>query len=84
MPQRNELSPEYAEHPEYAIAALLHMLVRYPMTECGCMADSIASHLRLVARDARYPEAIRETAQDAWNEWAAMLEMRAAIGRHGQ
>jgi len=81
MPQSAPLPPEYAEHPEYAIAALLHMLVRYPMIECGCMADSIASHLRLVAADPRLPEAIRQTAADSWSEWSAMVEMRTALDR---
>jgi len=74
--------PEYTQHPEYAVAALLHMLVRYPMVECGCMAESIGAHLQAVATDARLPDVLRETAAQSLGEWDAMLEMRAALARH--
>ncbi|MBX3665005.1 MAG: hypothetical protein KF834_04915 [Burkholderiales bacterium] len=72
---------DYSRHPDYAIAALLHMLVRFPMTDCRTMADSIAAHLRFVAADARFPDAVRAAAGQSAAEWSAMVEMRTALGR---
>lgn len=82
MPQAESQSgPDYSRHPEYALAALLHMLVRYPMVYCGAMADSIAAHLRLVAEDPRFTAPVREAALQACSEWKAMMEMQTAVAR---
>lgn len=78
-PQRP--SPDYSEHPEFAIAALLHMLVRFQASRCDAMADSIAEHLRLVAGDARLPEAVRAAASRSWTEWDAMIAARGGAPR---
>jgi len=83
-PDRHPLHPDYSNHPDYAIAALLQMLVRFPMVDCRTMADSIAAHLRFVAADARFPDAVREAAGRSATEWSAMVEMRTALGRQQQ
>ncbi|HTE15561.1 MAG TPA: hypothetical protein VK642_10835 [Burkholderiales bacterium] len=70
---------DYSQHPEYAIAALLKMLVRYPMVDCDAIAGSIAMHLQYVAGDDRYPPVVRQVAAQSGNEWEAMMVMRAAI-----
>ena len=71
--------PDYGDHPELAVAALLHMLVRFPAVRCDALADSIAAHLQLVAGDARFPEAVRAAAQRSWGEWEAMNAARGNI-----
>lgn len=70
---------DYSLHPEYAIAALLQMLVRYPMVDCDTIAGSIAMHLQYVAGDERYPPVVRHAAAQSGSEWEAMMTMRAAI-----
>ena len=75
----NGAAPDYPQQPDYAIAALLHMLVRFPMTDCRTMADSIAAHLGYVAADVRFGDAVRAAAAQAAAEWNAMLAMRAAL-----
>lgn len=73
--------PDYSRHPEYAIAALLHMLVRFPMVDCRTMADSITAHLNFVASDARFPDPVRLAATQSAREWEAMIAMRSALDR---
>ncbi len=73
---------DYTAHPDYAMAALLQMLVRYPMVECPGMADSIRSHLNLVAMDARCGDMLRHVAANAAVEWEAMMTMRDELSRH--
>ncbi|MCW5605291.1 MAG: hypothetical protein KIT18_12180 [Burkholderiales bacterium] len=76
--------PDYSQHPDYAIAALLLMLARFPLTECHTIADSIAAHLQFVAGDARFPDVIRHAAAQSSSEWKAMIAMRTEIERqHG-
>lgn len=76
--------PDYSRHPEYAIAALLHMLVRFPMVDCRTMADSITAHLNFVAADTRLPEPVRLAATQSVGEWEAMIAMRAVLGRQSR
>ncbi|MBX3651754.1 MAG: hypothetical protein KF771_10335 [Burkholderiales bacterium] len=83
-PARHTPHPDYSKNPDYAIAALLQMLVRFPMVDCRTMADSIAAHLRLVAADARFPDVVRDAAGRSAAEWSAMVEMRTALGRQQQ
>jgi hypothetical protein len=72
---------DYRDHPDFAIAALLQMLARYPMTHCRPMACSIACHLRFVAGDPRFAEPVRQAARNAGREWSAMIEMRDHLAR---
>lgn len=74
--------PDYSRHPEYAIAALLHMLVRFPMVDCRTMANSITAHLNFVASDQRLPDPVRLAASQSVGEWEAMVAMRSAINRY--
>lgn len=73
--------PDYSRRPEYAIAALLHMLVRFPMVDCRTMADSITAHLNFVAADPRLPDPVRLAATQSVAEWEAMIAMRAVLDR---
>lgn len=73
--------PDYSRHPEYAIAALLHMLVRFPMVDCRTMAHSITAHLNFVAGDERLPDPVRLAASQSVGEWEAMIAMRSVIER---
>lgn len=84
MPQ-NTSKPDYSLQPDYAIAALLHMLARFPMADCRTMADSIAAHLDFVAGDPRFTEPVRQAAANTACEWKAMIAMRTVIDRrHGR
>lgn len=62
---------EYAVQPELAVAALMHLMSRFPATRKQAVAGSIVEHLRLVAADARLPEALRQCAEDLTDEWMA-------------
>ncbi len=83
-PAKHPPHPDYSHHPDYAIAALLQMLARFPMVDCRTMADSIAAHLRFVAADTRFPDVVRDAAGRSAAEWSAMIEMRTALGRQQQ
>lgn len=61
--------PEYPARPELALSALLYLLTRFTLHPCAAKADSILSHLRLIAADARHPEALRQTAARLAGEW---------------
>lgn len=74
-------NPDYSHHPEYAIAALLHMLVRFPMVDCRTMAESITAHLNFVASDSRLPDPVRLAATQSVGEWEAMIAMRSVLDR---
>lgn len=71
----------YATQPDYAVAALIHMLTRYPMTQCGALAESIEAHFDYIAGDTRYSEPLRTAAKRAGAEWKAMLSMQDEISR---
>lgn len=75
--------PDYSRHPEYAIAALLHMLVRFPMVDCHTMANSITAHLNFVASDQRLPDPVRLAASQSVGEWEAMIAMRSVMDHYG-
>lgn len=82
MPQPGTTpGPDYSQHPDYAIAALLHMLVRFPMVDCRTMADSITAHLNFVACDPRFSDPVRHSAAQSAGEWEAMIVMRSALER---
>jgi hypothetical protein len=81
MDHENERQVSYDAQPDYAIAALLQMLVRYPMTWCGHLGESIEAHFEYIARDERYSRPVREAASRAGGEWKAMLLMQEQIRR---
>lgn len=65
--------PDYSQRPELAIAALIDMLVRFPVVGRADMAESIGRHLDIVAADARLPSGIREVALSASQHWQHVL-----------
>lgn len=81
MDHGNERAVNYVTQPDYAIAALIQMLARYPMTHCVPLADSIEAHFDYIARDTRYSEPVRNAASRAGGEWKAMLAMQEEIRR---
>ena len=81
MDHENERKVSYDAEPQYAIAALLQMLARYPMTWCGGLADSIDAHFEYIARDPRYSRPVRAAASRAGGEWKAMIAMQQEISR---
>ncbi|HEX2828514.1 MAG TPA: hypothetical protein VHP37_19325 [Burkholderiales bacterium] len=75
---------DYAAEPDFAIAALMHMLVRYPMTWCDPLADSIEAHFEFIAGSERYSGPLRTAAARAGSEWKAMRTMQRAISRQSK
>jgi len=66
-----ELS-DYSTQPELAVAALIRMLARFPISGPAAMTASIARHLDVIAADTRLPEAIRRAALLAGCDWSAV------------
>jgi len=65
-------APDYSTRPELAVAALIRMLIRFPVVGHAGMTESIERHLDIVATDQRLPEAIRDAAAVAALDWYAM------------
>lgn len=61
----------YAGRPELAIAALLHMMSRFPARRSPAMAEAIVRHLCLVAEDTRLALELRECARALIEDWRA-------------
>jgi len=66
--------PSYPDHPDFAIAALIRMLVRFPLVRCAALSGAIEEHLDLVARDPRLPELIRQAALVSQRDWSEVIE----------
>lgn len=64
---------DYVARPELAIAALLHMMTRFPDAPKLSIAASITGHLRLIADDDRHTEAVRAAASLALTEWQTRI-----------
>ena len=60
------------------------MLVRYPMTWCEPLGESISAHFEYIAQDPRYSRPVREAASRAGGEWKAMLVMQEEMRRQQQ
>lgn len=65
----------YAEQPQLAVAALLHLLSRFPATRKTAVARAIVHHLRIVADDARLDPALRDCAGDLIPGWQAFAAL---------
>jgi hypothetical protein len=65
-------APDYSTRPELAVAALIRMLIRFPVVGHAAMTESIERHLDIIAADARLPAAIRDAALLAAQDWHAM------------
>jgi hypothetical protein len=70
--------PDYRNHPERAVAALMIMLARWPHLQCPRLGDSIERHLVHVANDERLPAAVREAAVRIHREWNTPVAAEAA------
>ena len=84
MDHENERAVQYTSQPEYAIAALLQMLVRYPMTWCEPLGESISAHFEYIAQGSTLLAPVREAASRAGGEWKAMLVMQEEVRRQRQ
>lgn len=60
---------DYTARPQLALAALLHMLSRYPATRKPAIALAIIDHLRLVGDDDRLDPTLRDCARDLIGDW---------------
>lgn len=60
----------YPNQPELALAALLYMLTRAAGSPSTALNDAIATHLDMVAHDARHAESLRKVAAQLASEWA--------------
>jgi len=63
-------SSAYPNQPELALAALLYMLTRATHSSSAALNDAIATHLQMVAHDARHTESLRKVARELAGEWA--------------
>ena len=67
-----EAAPEYAdyaEHPELALVALMHLLTRYASTRNPRLAEAAVTQLRTIAHDARLAGAVRQCAGQLIGDW---------------
>lgn len=64
-----DASPEYRNCPERALAALMHLMSRFPARRSPAIASAVVTHLRLIVDDARLPEDVRECADRLVGEW---------------
>lgn len=53
------------------MAALIHLLSRYPATRKPALAHAIVDHLHIIGGDARLAPALRECAQALVADWQA-------------
>lgn len=68
----------YEQQPELALAALLQMMSRFPQRQSPALADAILGHLCLVSDDARYPEPLRQCAEQLLDVWGNYAEQECA------
>ena len=69
--EAGDTGPEYATRPELAVAALIHLLSRYPATRTPALAHAIVAHLRTIGDDARLAPALRDCALGLVGDWQA-------------
>lgn len=78
-PRRGE-GPEYAGHPELAVAAVLYLLSRFPARHSPAVAQAIVDHLRLIESDARLAECVRGCAASLIEDWRGYAALSAHDG----
>jgi hypothetical protein len=66
--------PDYGDHPELAVVALLVMLTRLHTHACPALVDSIASHFAFLAHAPQTPPALRAAARDLETQWATRIQ----------
>jgi hypothetical protein len=70
---RNQIDalPEYCTNPEQAVAALIHLMSRFPARRSLAVATATIVHLRLIRDDPRLSNVIRDCADNLIEEWEA-------------
>ena len=62
---------QYPNKPELALAAVLHLLSRFPARQSPAVAKAIVDHLQLIGGDARIAACVRECASELIDDWRA-------------
>ncbi len=62
---------QYPNRPELALAAVLHLLSRFPARRSPAVAKAIVDHLLVIGNDARMAGCLRECASSLVDEWRA-------------
>lgn len=73
----------YEQQPELALAALLQMMSRFPQRQSPALADAILGHLCLVSDDERYPEPLRQCAEQLLELWGNYAQQGCACPASG-
>lgn len=61
----------YPEQPELALAAVLHLLSRFPARQSPAVAKAIVDHLEVIGSDVRMAGCVRECASKLVDDWRA-------------
>nr|WP_211206729.1 hypothetical protein [Thauera linaloolentis] len=61
----------YPNQPELALAAVLHLLSRFPARQSPAVAKAIADHLEVIGSDVRMAGCVRECAAKLVGDWRA-------------
>lgn len=70
--------PDYERSPELALVATLELVTRYTSTGNPRLADAAVRQLRVIARDARLPDAVRHCAAGIVGDWQMLACGRPA------
>ncbi|MBA4742329.1 MAG: hypothetical protein H2060_06425 [Azoarcus sp.] len=70
-------SPRFDARPELALAAVMHLMSRFPARRSPVVADAVVRHLEVIADDARLAEEVRECARQLCSEWASYRTLAA-------
>jgi hypothetical protein len=70
-PERVGDGPSYTTEPEMALAALLHLLTRFPAKQTPAIAAAIVAHLRIIEDDPRIAACVRDCAGRLTDDWRA-------------
>ena len=63
----------YPNQPDLALAAVLHLLSRFPARQSPALAKAIVDHLRVIGDDVRLAACVRECASSLVDDWRAYL-----------
>ncbi|MCB1889687.1 MAG: hypothetical protein KDH20_18920 [Rhodocyclaceae bacterium] len=78
QPGSGEVGPNYADHPELAIAAVIYMMSRFPTIRSPALARAIREHLSLIDADPRLPPELRDCCHQVKEEWRS-YELLCAV-----
>lgn len=62
-------APRFDARPELALAAVMHLMSRFPERRSPVVADAVVKHLEVIAADARLAPELRECANSLCAEW---------------